>query len=224
MFDIHAAALQTLHEQCATDARCSSSITIKYHIFGSWFFVLGARLLVPGPWNPGPYFRARKAFSMTQRSPYPRMVIALLALLGLLDASYLSLERLTGGDLICPTSGGCAIVQTSAYATLFGIPVAYLGVLGYLVLLGLALLSLEAEQVGELPVPALVLAVATIGATFSLYLVYLQIGVIGAICFWCMASALIEISIFIAALLNWRDYKGKRTVPPASKAQPVVRS
>jgi uncharacterized membrane protein len=159
---------------------------------------------------------------MTERSPYPRMAIALLALLGLMDASYLSLERLTGGDLICPTGGGCAIVQTSPYAILFGIPVAYLGVLAYIALLGLALLSIHSEQVGELSLPALLLAAATVGASFSLYLVYLQIGVIGAICFWCMASAVIEIGIFVAALINWRDYRAKSTPPPVSKARHAV--
>jgi uncharacterized membrane protein len=133
------------------------------------------------------------------------MAAALLALLGYFDAAYLSLERLIG-DLggYCPTGGGCATVQSSAYSVLFGVPVAYIGVAGYAVLLALALLSLSAERLGGVRIPALLLAFASAGMLFSLYFVYLQVAVIGAICFWCMVSATIELGIWLAALLDWR--------------------
>jgi uncharacterized membrane protein len=50
---------------------------------------------------------------------------------------------------------------------------------------------------------------------FSLYLVYLQVAVIGAICFWCVISALIETGIWVAALLGWRAARAHEQVAPA---------
>src|SRR5689334_8876805 len=140
-----------------------------------------------------------------QRSQSFGMAAALLALLGLFDAAYLALERLLGnGAIFCPTGGGCTTVQSSAYSALLGVPVAYIGVAGYALLLALGLLSLSADQLGGLSLPALLLAAASGGLLFSLYLSYLQLFVIGAICFWCALSALIELGIWVAALLNWR--------------------
>ena len=50
----------------------------------------------------------------------------------------------------------------------------------------------------------LLLAVASVALIFGAYLMYLQIAVIGAICFWCAVSALIDLGIWAAAVLNWR--------------------
>ena len=155
---------------------------------------------------------------MTQHSLYPRMAAALLALLGLLDAVYLALERLTGGTLACPIGGGCKTVQSSAYATLLGVPIVFIGVAGYAALLGLALRSLHAEHVAGLPIAPLLLGLASAGVLFSAYLVYLQVAVIGAICFWCMISALLELGIWAAALVNWRQ---RRAGPAPTTARPA---
>src|SRR5262250_335581 len=99
---------------------------------------------------------------MTQHSPYPRMAIALMALIGLFDAAYLALERATGGTLVCPVGGGCATVQSSAYSTLFGVPVAYIGVAGYAVLLVAALLALNLERAAGLSLATVLLGLASI--------------------------------------------------------------
>src|SRR5262245_20906320 len=141
---------------------------------------------------------------MIERSPYPRMIAALLALLGLLDAAYLSVERITGGALACPVGGGCETVQSSPYALFLGVPVAYIGVIGYAALLGVALLALNVDEVAGVPVTGVLLALAGMGVVFALYLSYLQVAVIGAICFWCVVSALLELGILIAALIDWR--------------------
>jgi uncharacterized membrane protein len=133
------------------------------------------------------------------------MAAALLALLGLFDSAYLALERAIGDPGgFCPTGGGCETVQSSAYSTLLGVPVAYMGVVAYAALLAVALLSLSADEVAGLPLPVLLLALASGGVLFSLYLSYLQVAVIGAICFWCVVSALIELGIWVAALFDWR--------------------
>jgi uncharacterized membrane protein len=137
-------------------------------------------------------------------SPYPRMAAALLSLLGLFDAAYLALERVTGGPIACPIGGGCEAVQSSAYALLFGIPVAFIGVVGYAALLIVALLSLQDINLGIISPAALLLMLASIALLAGVYFMYLQIAVIGAICFWCAVAALLDLLIWLAALVNWR--------------------
>jgi uncharacterized membrane protein len=140
----------------------------------------------------------------SERSLYPRMAAALLALLGLLDATYLALERITGGSIACPIGGGCETVQSSAYALLFGVPVAFIGVAGYAALLFVALLSLQDINLPIISPDALLLALASIALLAGVYFMYLQIAIIGAICFWCAMAALLDLLIWLAALLNWR--------------------
>jgi uncharacterized membrane protein len=132
------------------------------------------------------------------------MAAALLSLLGLLDAAYLALERITGGPIACPVGGGCETVQSSVYALLFGVPVAFIGVAGYALLLAVAILSLQADYLGGISLGALLLALASIALLAGIYFMYLQIAVIGAICFWCVIAALLDLLIWLAALVNWR--------------------
>ena len=134
------------------------------------------------------------------------MVSALLSLLGLFDATYLALDRLLGSmSLVCPIGGGCEAVQTSAWSTFpagNGIPVAFIGVAGYACLLVLSLVALHRDHVGPLVIPDLLLGCASIGVAMSLYFTWLQVAVIGALCFWCVCSALLQVGIFAAALAD----------------------
>ena len=68
-----------------------------------------------------------------------------------------------------------------------------------------ALLALSVESIAGLRVSALLLTLTSLGLLFSLYLSYLQLFEIKAICFWCALSALIELAIWVAALLDWRQ-------------------
>src|SRR5574337_1949758 len=70
---------------------------------------------------------------------------ALLSALGVLVSGYLSVKRFTGGSLVCSRWAQCDVVNNSVYAKIYGIPVAFIGLAGYLVLLGLALAALETE-------------------------------------------------------------------------------
>lgn len=158
---------------------------------------------------------------MEERTPYPRMAIAVLALIGLFDSLYLAFERASGGNILCPTGGGCETVAASPYSMLFGaLPVAYVGVAGYGVLFALALLALYRDQAASVALPLLMLATSTVGAIFSAYLVYLQIAVIQAICFWCMTSALTQALIWAAALIDWRFYEARERAPARTAAPP----
>lgn len=129
-----------------------------------------------------------------------RVAIALLILLGIGVAGYLTYVHYADIDPVCAGgSGGCHIVQASDYAELLGIPVATLGLAGYL---GLAASLFVPGEAGR----ALGMALALIGAGFSLYLTYLELYVIDAICQWCVASAVIM--VLLAILTTVRMARG----------------
>ena len=129
-----------------------------------------------------------------------RQAIAVLALVGCFIALYLWLYKIGAiGTLQCGT-GACETVQTSPYADLFGIPVAFYGVAGYAVLFAISLGGL-APRFAARRGPTLVLAgLATIGFLFSVYLTYLELFVLHAICRWCVASAAVITGITVIAV------------------------
>ena len=140
-----------------------------------------------------------------------RMSAALLSLVGLFISAYLYLYKLGKiGNLACGT-GGCETVQWSPWSQVAGIEVSLVGVLGYA---GLVLLSLAALQAGltKQRWPGVLLAVlAGIGVLFTLYLTYLELFVIHAICRWCVASGVVIVAIFVASLLDIRRLARART-------------
>jgi len=131
-----------------------------------------------------------------------RMTAAVLSLAGVFVALYLYLHKLgVIGELSCGT-GGCETVQLSPYAVFLGVPVPLIGVVGYLVLFGLSMASLQ--QPDQPRWPRLLLLLSGGAALFSGYLTYLELFVIHAICRFCVASALIVLGIFVVALLDRR--------------------
>ena len=109
-----------------------------------------------------------------------RAAIAVLALAGAAVAAYLTVTKLSGSAPVCAT-GGCETVQHSRYSELAGIPVALLGLIGYVVIAGSAALR------GELAA-AIGAAFALGGAFYAAYLLYVQAAVIDAYCQWCLTS------------------------------------
>lgn len=132
------------------------------------------------------------------------MAAALLSLLGVFVALYLYLFKIGRiGALACGT-GDCETVQLSRYARFLGVEVSLIGVIGYVGLLALALWALR-PGLASLRWPATLLSVLSgIGVVFAVYLTWLELFVIHAICRWCVGSALIITAIFIAALLDRR--------------------
>lgn len=128
------------------------------------------------------------------------MAAAVLSLIGFFVALYLWLWKLgVVGTLVCGT-GACESVQTSPYAVFLGLPVAFYGVAGYLVLLVVSLLGVQprwAEHRG----PTLALAgLSGVGVAFTAYLTYLEVVVIHAWCRWCLVSAFLITAIFVASV------------------------
>jgi uncharacterized membrane protein len=128
-----------------------------------------------------------------------RVLLGVLAAAGLLISAYLTWVHFAQVAPVCVGgSGGCETVQSSRYASVLGVPVAVLGLVGYTGLLFSAVLR------GELGV-YLGFLIALIGTLFSVYLTYLEVFVIHAICQWCVASAAIMVAALIcAALAAWR--------------------
>lgn len=120
--------------------------------------------------------------SQTRRDPL-RPVAMLLAVLGIGIAGYLTYVHYAGIDPVCTGGGGCEKVQTSEYSELVGVPVALLGLLGYVGIFGaLALWRGEAGRIA-------VLVVAWGGLAFSAYLQYRSLVTVEATCVWCLGSA-----------------------------------
>ncbi|HEX9282606.1 MAG TPA: vitamin K epoxide reductase family protein [Gemmatimonadales bacterium] len=141
-----------------------------------------------------------------------RQAIVLLALVGLLIATYLWLYKIgVLGELRCGT-GSCEYVQTSRYADLLGIPVAFYGVAGYAALFVLGLAGLQPAWAGDRRLTVLVSGLATAGFAFTLYLTYVELFVLHAICRWCVASAAIMTAIWVLSLAGLRHTPS--TTPP----------
>jgi uncharacterized membrane protein len=119
-----------------------------------------------------------------------------LAVLGIAIAGYLVYVHYADIDPVCNIAHGCHKVQTSEYAKLAGVPVALLGLLGYLTLLG-ALLAPQGETARMFAA-----LVALVGFGFSLYLTYRELFTIDAICQWCVASAILMTGLAVVCTVR----------------------
>lgn len=132
---------------------------------------------------------------------HPGLILAVLDVIGLAIASYLSIVELSGGVPICGGPlAGCETVALSPYSRIGGIPVAVFGVGLSLLLLTLAIAWWKTNLY------VLLLAhygLSLAGVLFELYFLYLQVFVIGAICVWCTSYGLSLILRFVIALIVW---------------------
>ena len=111
-----------------------------------------------------------------------RAASMLVAVIGLGIATYLTVVHYAGGSPVCAIAHGCATVQKSRYAELAGVPVALLGLLGYVAILA----SLARDDETARTVSAF-LAIG--GLAFSGWLTYVEVFKLHAICIWCVGSA-----------------------------------
>ena len=133
-----------------------------------------------------------------------RMGAALMSLVGLFVSAYLYLYKLGRIGALACGSGGCETVQTSVWSRFLGVEVSLIGLIGYALLLGVALMALRPDQV-ERRRPALLLtALASGGVLFTVYLTSLELFVIHAICRWCVGSAAIIVTVLVLGLLELR--------------------
>ena len=123
-----------------------------------------------------------------------RRLTAVLALVGVAIAGYLTWVHYAGLEPVCVGGGGgCERVQSSRWAELAGVPVAVLGLAGYVAIL--ASLALPEDQ-GALGAAFLSL----VGFGFSAWLTYVEIVKIDAICQWCVASAVVMTALAVVSV------------------------
>ncbi len=155
---------------------------------------------------------------LTERSParrlfgiHPGLILAVLDIVGLLIASYLSVVELAGYVPVCGPIKGCAEVALSEYSRIGGVPVAVYGVGLSLILLTFAVAWWKTDLYG------LLLAhygLSMAGVIFEVYFLYLQVFVIHAVCIWCTSYGLSLVLRFVVAFIVWL-----RQPPPAGKLE-----
>ena len=113
------------------------------------------------------------------------LIAAIISLAGLADAIYLAVAAMTGETEICAGSRGCLEVLGSSYSKIGGVPVAFLGVLGYFAAFAFATFGGFGSRRGQK------LFSITVAAMFAmtLWLLYVQAFVLHAFCRYCLFSA-----------------------------------
>lgn len=131
-------------------------------------------------------------------------VMFALAVAGLVVAGLLWYWHVQNANIPC-TNAGCDQVAQHPTSRLFGIPIAAYGTLFYLSFALLCAIrpSVPAEQ--QRLMSHLLLLWGTTGFLVSVYLTYLELFVIHAICQWCVASAIIATALFVLSVLAWRQ-------------------
>ena len=133
-----------------------------------------------------------------------RQAIVVLALVGLLIATSLWLHKIgVIGVLQCGT-GACESVQTSRYAELFGVPVAFVGVAGYAVLFVVGLVGLQPSFATDRRIAVALATLSTAGLGFTVYLTAIELFVLHAICRWCVVSAALITAIWALSIWSAR--------------------
>jgi vitamin-K-epoxide reductase (warfarin-sensitive) len=130
-------------------------------------------------------------------------VVAILAVCGI-TVSSVSLQHhyATSKTAYCDIGEAfnCDIVNRSEYSSIFGIPVALIGMLGYGALAGLATVYRERRDT-----PAMLFGGSAAGAAFALYLTYIEGHVLGVWCILCLSSlAVISATTILAAVIWWK--------------------
>ena len=124
-------------------------------------------------------------------------LLIVLAILGVIDAGYLTWKHYRKQPLVCPLNSKCEVVTESRWSHMFGVRNELLGLVYYLLVLVAAFyLFFTNAQI------KLYLIILTGGAfVFSLFLIYLQSYVIKSYCFYCLISALISFLIFLNVII-----------------------
>ena len=138
-----------------------------------------------------------------------RRLIAFVAALGVGVAVYITIADNGGGAPTCLAGGtGCETVANSSYSHLLGVNVAVFGIVGYALLLASAFFVSDAARLG-----AFVVALGGFG--FSVYLTWIELFKIEAICQWCVASAVLMTMLFLLSATRLIGYAGAEAAVPS---------
>lgn len=147
--------------------------------------------------------RAEVPAGKRAKTLWPSLVSAILSLIGLGDAIYLTVQHLSGASVRCTLISGCSEVLSSSYSHIGPIPLAAIGAVAYFVVFSLAVLSASGYQTTE----RLLMVVVSLMFLTTLWLVYLQAFVIHHFCQYCLLSAAVTtalLGVVIFARFNRR--------------------
>ena len=131
-----------------------------------------------------------------------RRAIAFFAALGIGVATYIAIADSGGGSPVCIAgSHGCATVARSSYSHVVGVNIAVVGIVGYVLLLASAFFANDASRLG-----GFVLALGGFG--YSVFLTYLEVFKIEAICQWCVGSAVLMTILLLLTATRLIGYAG----------------
>lgn len=130
-----------------------------------------------------------------------RFASLVLALLGAIDAIYLSYIKLAHVAALCRGVGDCESVNSSVYSQIYGIPIAILGLGAYLAIVALLALEMRLPFLQDYG-PLAIFGLALTGTLYSAYLTYVELFVIHAVCPYCVASALLITSLLVLAVVR----------------------
>ena len=149
------------------------------------------------------YFRRDPDASITEAvlARWWDWLIPVLCLIGLGVAGYLSYVETAQVTAVCGPVGDCNTVQQSEYARLFGVlPIGTLGLVGYVMILVVWLISHFCEGRSADYASISLLGMTAFGTLFSFYLTFLEPFVIGATCAWCLTSAVLMTALLLLSL------------------------
>jgi uncharacterized membrane protein len=130
------------------------------------------------------------------------MVATFVAAFGIGVATYIAIADSGGGSPVCIAGGGCQTVADSSYSHLLGVNIAVFGVAGYVLLLAMSLLRGDGARMAGF-------GISLVGFGYSVYLTYLELFKIEAICQWCVASAALMTILFALCAMRMVGYVGK---------------
>lgn len=130
-------------------------------------------------------------------------IIAIVAsIIGFIDSLYLTIIKFTHSPIYCiPGLGSCETVQNSQWSEIWGIPIALLGAIVYLILIFCFVFEKKIRILTHYSI-FVVFGLSLFGFLYSLYLTYLEIFVIHTICQWCILSAICMTVVFITTLIR----------------------
>jgi len=124
-----------------------------------------------------------------------------LAVLGLLVSIYMTVYKITSNDSMCLGSGDCSTVNASKYSEVNNIPVAVLGVIGYAAILAVHFLE-NRNRFFKQNSTLMIFGMALTGFIFTIWLIYVEIALLKALCPFCITSQAAMTIIFIIAVIR----------------------
>ncbi|HEX7997155.1 MAG TPA: vitamin K epoxide reductase family protein [Pyrinomonadaceae bacterium] len=132
------------------------------------------------------------------------VVASILALVGLADSIYLTIQHLKGYSVQCTITSGCEEVLTSAYASIGGYPLAAFGAAAYFAAFSLSTLALSGYAMAR----KLLFYLVAVMLLTTLFLLYVQAFVLGKWCQYCLLSA--AVTFCLAAIVAFERFKIQR--------------